>query len=355
MLITRRARLLVACAMLSLPPAGGALADPQIKPPIRGLVSMGAYRFVGKGGDPVNTLEPLNAKAGIFSGLVIIASWKQLQPTPTSEIGDHNVIDQALADVRAYNEQNPAKPLAVKLRVWGGFEAPDWALQLGGAPISTEHNGRQRVLGRFWSDAYRQAWSRLQVQLAAKYDARPLIREVAVTSCMSFTAEPFFLPNEPSVAAPLRAAGYTDAAHRQCLEHAVADYAPWQASRLVLGDVAFTEQVMRACRQAVGRRCVFDNHDLDAVPPKSLLPIYAIMQRMGPEIEFQTLHTTPQDFEGTIRKGVSLGASSIELWQDYGGFPLVPDDHGRRTVIGDQIAEMIAARSVMSFRVPHSI
>jgi hypothetical protein len=342
MLITRRTRLLVACAMLSLPPVGAALADPQIKPPIRGLVSMGAYRFVGKGGDPVNTLEPLNAKAGIFGGLVIIASWKQLQPTPTSEIGDNNVIDQALAEVRAYNARNPAKPLAVKLRVWGGFEAPDWALQLGGAPIATEHNGRQRVLGRFWSDAYRQAWSRLQVQLAAKYDARPLIREVAVTSCMSFTAEPFFLPNEPSVAAPLRAAGYTDAAHRQCLEHAVADYAPWKASRLVLslnpfygltrkvGDVAFTEQVMRACRQAVGRRCVFDNHDLDAVPPKSLLPIYAIMQRMGPEIEFQTLHTTPQDFEGTIRKGVSLGASSIELWQDYQGFPLVPDDTLKR-------------------------
>ena len=35
MLNTRRARVLVVCAMLSLPPAGGALADPQIKPPKR--------------------------------------------------------------------------------------------------------------------------------------------------------------------------------------------------------------------------------------------------------------------------------------------------------------------------------
>jgi hypothetical protein len=66
--------------MLSLPAVDAALADAQIKPPIRGLVSMGAYRFVGKGGDPVNTLEPLNAKPGIFGGLVIIATWKQLQP-----------------------------------------------------------------------------------------------------------------------------------------------------------------------------------------------------------------------------------------------------------------------------------
>jgi hypothetical protein len=348
--ITGCARLLTVCAMLSVPLLDGALAaDPQIKSPIRGLVSMGAYRFVGQGGDPVNTLAPLDAKAGIFGGLVIIASWKQLQPMPTSELGDDNVIDRALADVRAYNARNPAKPLAVKLRVWGGFEAPDWAKQLGGAPIATEHNGKQRILGRFWSDAYRQAWARLQVQLAARYDARPLIREVAVTACMSFTAEPFFLPNEPTVANPLRAAGYTDAAHRQCLQQAVADYAPWKASRLVLslnpfygltrlGDAAFTEQVMRACRQAVGRRCVFDNHDLDANPPKSLLPIYAVMQKMGPEIEFQTLHETPEDFEGTIRKGVSLGASSIELWQDYQGFPLVPDATLKRW------ADMIEAR-----------
>ena len=339
MVHTNRGRLLAICAMLLLPPAGSALAaDPAIKPPIRGLISMGAYRFVGKGGDPINTLEPLNAKPGIFGGLVIIASWKQLQSTPTSEIGENNVIDQALADVGAYNARNPTKPLAVKLRVWGGFEAPDWAMKLGGAPILTIHNGRQRILGRFWSEAYRQAWSRLQVQLAAKYDSQPLIREVAITSCMSFTAEPFFLPTEPTVADPLRAAGYVDAAHRQCLEHAVADYAPWKASRLVLslnpfngltlqfpGDAAFTEQVMRACRQAVGRRCVFDNHDLDTNPPRSLLPIYGVMQKMGPKLEFQTLHETPGDFDGTIQKGVSLGASGIELWQDYQGFPLVPD------------------------------
>jgi len=159
---------------------------------------------------------------------------------------------------------------------------------------------------------------------------------------MSFTAEPFYLPSEPTVANPLRAAGYTDAAHRQCLAHAVADYAPWKASRLVLslnpfygltrrtGDVGFTEQVMRFCRQALGRRCVFDNHNLDTDPPKTIIPIFALMRKMGPEIEFQTYHTTPKDFEGTIKMGISLGASSIELWQDYQGFPLVPDDTLKR-------------------------
>jgi hypothetical protein len=344
----RGLRGMLACAGLLL-----LLADPSIaqdKGPIRGLVSMGAYRFVGYGGDPVNTLEPLNAKPGIFGGLVVIASWKQLQPTPNSEIGPDNVIDRALADVRAYNERNPQKPLAVKLRVWGGWAAPDWAKSLGGPPVETVFNDKPRIVGRFWTPAYRQAWARLQEQLAQRFDKRPLIKQVAVTSCMSYTAEPFVVPLE--VIGRLRGAGFTDAAYRDCLAHAVADYAPWQHSRLVLsvnplrtaagqgnGDQVFTEGLMRDCRPAVGRRCVFDNHDLDVNLPKPLYRIYATMKQLGPEIEFQTWRKTPDDFDGTIKLGVSYGASSIELYQDYGGFPLVPDAKLR------QWAAMVEANS----------
>ena len=329
--------LFIACAALLLPPAGAAHAQ-DIKPPIRGLVSMGAYRFVGYGGDPVNTLAPLDAKPGIFSGLVVIASWKQLQPTPQSQIGPDNVIDRALADVRAYNARNPAKPLAVKLRVWGGFEAPEWAKALGGPPVETIFNGKPRTVGRFWSPAYREAWARLQQQLAARFDGEPLIREVSITSCMSYTAEPFVVPIQGRVLRPLHVAGFTVPAYKDCLAHAVADYAPWRQSRLVLsvnplrtapgqgmGDQAFTEGLMQDCRRTVGRRCVFDNHDLDTGLPSPLHRIYALMKQLGPEIEFQTWRKTPDDFDGTIRLGVSYGASSIELYQDYGGFPLVPD------------------------------
>ena len=53
--------------------------------------------------------------------------------------------------MRAYNEKNPDKPLGLKLRVWGGFEAPDWAKALGGAPIATMYNGKPRSVGLFWS------------------------------------------------------------------------------------------------------------------------------------------------------------------------------------------------------------
>jgi len=338
-----RSRLMLACAALALLPSHPAPAE-TVKPPIRGLISMGAYRFVGEGGNPVNTLAPLNRKPGIFGGIVIVATWAQLQPTPGAAIGSNNVISQALAKVRAYNRRNPQKPLGVKLRIWGGFEAPDWAKSIGGAPITTVHNGKTRTVGRFWSPAYRRAWADLQQQLAARFDKWKLIREVAITSCMSYTAEPFFIPvTEPTVMDPLLAAGFKPAAYRSCLSNAVSDYAAWTRSRLVLavnplrtdatpgpGDAAFTQQVMLACRRAIGARCVFDNHDLDSNLAKPLLPIYAYMDQLGPEIEFQTLCASPAHYEATIKLGVQYGASAIELYQDYGGFPFVSDTKLKR-------------------------
>ena len=336
--VARRLALLLApLAIAAGAPAG---ADGPAKPGIRGLVSMGAFKFVGSGGDPVNTLDPLNAKPGIFGGLVVVSTWRQLQPTRDGEIPADNPIDRAMADVRAYNARNPQKPIAVRLRIWGGFEAPAWAMELGGAPVAAVHNGKHRQLGRFWSPAYRQAWREFQDKLAAKYDGFPLVREVAMTSCMSFTAEPFFVPTEDSVQQPIRAAGFNEGDYKACLANGIADYAAWKRSRIVLslnplrtaqnqgpGDAAFTGQAMRACRSALGVRCVFDNHDLDTdkALAKPLVPIYALMKQMGPEIVFQTAQETPPDFEGVISKGVSMGATSIELWQDYKGFPLVPD------------------------------
>jgi len=312
--------------------------DGHVKPPIRGLVSMGAFKFVGSGGDPVNTLEPLNAKPGIFGGLVVIASWDQLEPTQGSEIDPDNVVGKALQEVRAYNETNPQKPLAVRLRIWGGFKAPAWAMKIGGAPIQAVHKNKNRRVGRFWLPEYRKAWASMQARLAAKYDSRPLIREVAMTSCMSFTAEPFFSPSEDSVMQPLRAAGFTDEAYKECLRHGIEDYAGWKTSRIVLsvnplrtglgqgpGDAEFTMGVMRECRANLGERCVLDNHDLDTNLAKPLVPIYALMKKLGPEIVFQTAATNPKDFEGTIKFGLEQGATAIELWQDYGGFPTVPD------------------------------
>src|SRR5262249_44376641 len=128
-----------------------------------------------------------------------------------------------------------------------------------------------------------------------------------------------------------------DAKHRNCLAQAVADYADWKTSRLAFpfepfraltqsGDIAFTGKIMRGCRQAVGRRWVLDNHGLATDLAPHIVPVYALIRKMGPEIALQTLKEAPTDFEGTIRKGISVGAGSIELYQQPGGFPLVPTD-----------------------------
>ena len=334
-----------AAALLAMVTALSAIAQPAVTPviksPIQGLVSMGAYKFVAEGGQPVNTLEYLYDKPGIFGGIVIVATWDELAPT-ISQITKYNAIDQALKQVRAYNEKYPATPLAVKLRVWGGFEAPLWVMKLDGQrPIPVTFHNKPRLLGHVWSQAYRDAWRGFQNELAARYDGEPLIHEVAVTSCMLFTAEPFFIPNDAGILKALHDNGFDDAKYRSCLADAVADYDGWTTTRVefpltpfsetdnapqVKLDYDFTYRVMRACRDRVGERCTFDNHDLNVPPLATIAPLYEEMRKMGGQVEFQTFVETPTYYAATVGYGVGVGASSIELWQDFGGFPKQTDE-----------------------------
>ncbi len=144
MVITNRASLLTLCALLTLPPLGGTLADTAIKPAIVGLISTGSAN---------NTLDELSIRQGIFGGLVVQILWSQLQPNSSSDF-DTTVIDQALAAVSQYNlaaAQLPApnnRQVGVRLRVFSGCYAPNWAESLGGSgfPISTSHyNGTSTV------------------------------------------------------------------------------------------------------------------------------------------------------------------------------------------------------------------
>jgi len=310
-----------------------------IKTPIKGLVSMGAYRFVADGGQPDNTLWPLYRAPKIFGGIVIVATWAELQPSK-GNLPEHTSIDRALAAVREYNGVNPDAPLAVKLRVWGGFEAPAWATTLDGEqPVAVTFNNKPRTLGHAWRSEYRNAWRDFQALLAARYDNDPLIHEVAVTSCMTFTAEPFFVPDDPTVLQTLHKAHFTNEDYRACLKGAVEDYAGWKATRVefpfnpfsemddsghITPRLEFTHEVMRDCRVRLGERCTLDNHDLNVPPLKSVEVLYTEMRALGGPIEFQTFYETPDFYEGTIAYGVGLGAGSIELWQDYKGFPDVP-------------------------------
>src|SRR6187401_1427793 len=87
----------------------------EMKAPLRGLVSMGPMKFSAQNTEPANTLEPLNARPGIFGGIVVLATWRQLQPSAGAGIAADNTIDRALEEVRGYNRRNPQRPLGVKL------------------------------------------------------------------------------------------------------------------------------------------------------------------------------------------------------------------------------------------------
>jgi len=344
--------------MLTLLPLGRVLADPAIKPAIVGLISTGSA---------TNTLAKISTDAakGIFGGLVIQANWKDLEPEEnklnTKIIEDaltnaknDNVTDYNNNEAQDLNAAPNNRQLGVRLRIFAGCsggkpDAPTWAMKKdAGFPISVtaEYDGKVETceLGEFWNtnSNYAKAWRNFQKQLAAVYDSNALIREVSVTSCTSFSAEPFFLnlkhprydakypapnPVPPLPADALGAAGFTDEAYLECLTNAIDDYAPWQTTRLEFSfnefsglgkqdDVAASELIMRRCRLTIGQRCILSNHDLDTKTPLTILPVYVFERKFGPNITFQSLHVTPTDYEGTLRKGVSLGASSIEIWQE---------------------------------------
>jgi hypothetical protein len=323
-------------------PATAAAPTGAVKSPIRGLVSMGAYKFVGSWGEPDNELETVRKKPGLLSAIVILASWRDLERSATSGLTADNQIDHGLAEVRKYNAEHPKNPLTVKIRVWGGFWAPKWVWDESGGPIHlihiTGHEAeKKRTVGHVWSKPYRDRWAHLQEMLAAKYDSEPLIHEVAVTSCMMFTAEPFFVDTHDVAMKPLRDAGMTDANFKACLDGAIDDYKPWKTTRFEMPlnpfrltdqfpkyahDLQFTLDWMKKCAEREPERCVFDNHDLDTKGiTKELTEVYDAMGKSKQEVEFQTGPAMPDDIDGTFTLAASHGATSVELYQDFKGFP----------------------------------
>src|SRR5712692_6997965 len=59
-------------------------------------------------------------------GFVVDARWADLQPTQSGPIASNNVIDHALAQVRAANAASPGLHMALKVRIYTGVYAPDW-------------------------------------------------------------------------------------------------------------------------------------------------------------------------------------------------------------------------------------
>ena len=135
----------------------------------------------------------------------------QLQPTQNGPI-DYAIIQDAIKTVTAYNTAN-GTDLGIKLRVWGGFTAPNWAKNIDGQPITVSGrnsvdpgNYNDQTIGRYWTADYVDAWTSLQNALATRFDSNPVIRGISQTAGAGTSDEPFVPFDE---AAPASSAGPT--------------------------------------------------------------------------------------------------------------------------------------------------
>ncbi len=284
----------------ALAPTGG----PGGKTPLVGLIDMGpqaAYRDSQP--FPTTDTSVVAPDAGAFTGIVVDETWAQLEPAAGRP--DWAPLDPSLAAVTAYNQAHPATPLGVKLRIFGGYTAADWAKTLDGPPITVTAAERNKnkpggTLGQFWKPDYLRAWSDFQHALADRYDTDPLIRMTAVASCATETDEPFIMSLTPGLVRAMTADGWTPAARRQCLTGAVGDYSGWRhtpvdytinpfrspdASGKISVDDAFSEQVLTGCvtsAQAGGPTCLAGNHGLqDSATSNAAAPIYATVNALA--------------------------------------------------------------------------
>ena len=216
-----------------------------------GLVDMGDIGFYSSNTPDLLitfTIADLAKYPGSFSEIVLNVTWAQLQSAAGGSL-DTAFIDNAISAINAYNAANGTN-VGIKLRVWGGYVAPDWAKNIDGPPITitgqhtVDQNFTPQTIGRFWTADYIAAWTSLQNQLAATYDNNPVIRGISQTAGASATDEPFvplkgdaLLAPPPSTAtvnqvAELQAGGYTNAAQQLTLRAAIADYAQWSTTPL---------------------------------------------------------------------------------------------------------------------------
>ena len=330
----------IACALAAMAATPGAYAAAQMKPVIAGFIDMQDINWHNTDqSQPVFTLDYVNQFPGLFSGIVLNATWNEMQPNSPAQFVTAR-IDNALAQVRAYNALHPDAPLGVKLRIFSGNQAPTWAEEIAGGPVKILRNplGCKNLppicpiwIGKVWDPRYIAAWRAFQMRVAQRYDSNPLIRSVAITSCTMETDEPFVMPT----AVPKIPKGYTDTAQRACLAGAIVDYAAWRHTAIDYTfntfvplegtrqpDLAFTLSVMNACRARLHAQCELGNHAFASNMRPGNVPVVDAIAERGAPIHFQTEGPTVAGFNwaATMRAARTDNATALELWPQFGGF-----------------------------------
>ena len=269
-------------------------------------------------------------------GWVVKTYWKDLQHAAGGPLTPNNAIDQAVAAARALNAAHPGLNLGLKLRVYAGIYAPDWVKALDGGPVSVvdPQDKEQGTIGRFWTEDFGKAYEDLEQKLAAQYDAVPEVREVVISRCTTFFAEPFIRDKgDKGSVANMLAAGFSAAADQTChteeidahkvwaQTHSDVDFSPYQnierhGVRSV--DEGFTESMMDYCRTYLGARCVLENNSIRTPVQANYAAMYDRIKQLGPAISFQTANPNKiGDLLATLTWAAQQGANSVELPSSY--------------------------------------
>ncbi len=319
-------------------------APSDMKPQLVGLIDKGSEASYHLDQPyPVVALSDIAAHSAAFGGVVVNQTWAQLEPTPGGY--DFSTLDASLAAATAYNATHPSAPIGVRLRVFAAFAAPTWAKSLDGAPIAVPAHlpaSPGGTLGQWWKPGYRSAWASLQQALATRYGANPVLREVAVSSCTTLTAEPFVMA--PATIALATADGWTTAAQQSCLDGAFKDYGPWTRTAIYYpmnpmgGSMTVTDEVMQRCASSGasgGPMCILANNALSPVSATTSrsAPVYTQMDTIwsaapaATPIAFQMNGPNSATYCAAIAVAAAHHAESVELWPTAGnqpGFTTVP-------------------------------
>jgi hypothetical protein len=260
---------------------------------------------------------------------VVKVNWKDLQPTPNGPIAENNAIDQAIPAARALG-------VGLKLRIYAGTASPDWAKALGGGPVSVvdPQNKQPGTIPRFWSEDFGKAYADLQQKLAAKYDDVPEVREVVVSRCTTFFAEPFLRDKgDKASVANMLAAGFGFDVDQTCQREEIDTHKVWAHTHSDVAfspyqniekkgvnsiDERFTESMIDYCRTSLGARCVLENNAIRTPVQANYQAMYDHMKAAGPPISFQTANPNKVgDLLATLTWAAQYGANSVELPGSY--------------------------------------
>lgn len=283
-------------------------------------------------------------------------TWAQLQPQKDGAIVSDNTIDRAIANVKG-------TPVKLKLRIYAGFGAPEWAKNL---PVTSGKQGPFQIcnsnsspavcgtVGHFWEENFRLAYKDFMAKLAAKYDSVPEVADIVMTACSTTYGEPTLRqPTNEANLESYRSAGYNEAGNRACMHDMIVAHDVWQQTRSSLAlnpyheynsavndfstNETVTETIMEECRGILGARCVLGNNSIGKHELtyncadiggnnwsmlENYARMYTKMKCLGGPIYFQTATAAKISDHGTTLAKVLewadvMGASMVELPAGY--------------------------------------